>query len=50
VHKKFFFKTRKRKSKGILFKIDFKKAFDSVSWYFLTKVLKAREFEDTCND
>jgi hypothetical protein len=29
---KILFKVRKRKTKGILFKIDFEKTFDSVNW------------------
>jgi Reverse transcriptase (RNA-dependent DNA polymerase) len=43
---KTLFKIRKNKNKGILFKADFEKTFDSVNWMFLIKVLKARGFED----
>jgi Reverse transcriptase (RNA-dependent DNA polymerase) len=36
------FKVRKIKSQGILVKIDFKKAFNLVNWYFLLETLPAR--------
>lgn len=34
------------KSKGMVFKIDFKKAFDRVQWDFVYKVLKNMEFDE----
>ncbi|CAM0870529.1 unnamed protein product [Alopecurus aequalis] len=36
-----------RKSPAIVFKIDFRKAFDSVNWDSLLVILKARGFDDT---
>jgi Reverse transcriptase (RNA-dependent DNA polymerase) len=38
------YKIRKNKNKGILFKIDFEKFFDSVNWQFFSEVLQARGF------
>lgn len=35
---------RKKKIKGVLFKIDFEKAFDRVNWDFLFNILKGRGF------
>jgi hypothetical protein len=35
-----------RKSLAIVFKIDFRKAFDSVNWASLIAILRARGFDD----
>jgi hypothetical protein len=40
----------KKKSDGILFKIDFEKAFDKVKWPFLLKVLEMKGFPSVFND
>ncbi|KAK1619627.1 hypothetical protein QYE76_025144 [Lolium multiflorum] len=37
-----------RKASAIVFNIDFKKAFDSVNWESLIKILQARGFDDRC--
>jgi hypothetical protein len=38
------------KSSGILFKIDYEKAFDKVKWHFLLKVLELKGFPHIFND
>lgn len=35
---------RKKRLKGVLFKLDYEKAFDRVHWDFLIEILKARGF------
>ena len=32
--------------RGVIFKIDFKKAYDSISWDFVEEVMKRKGFED----
>jgi hypothetical protein len=44
VHKKYFFKIRQRKTKGLLFKIYFEKVFDSINYQFHKEILKVRGF------
>lgn len=38
---------RRRKRKAIILKLDFRKAFDTVSWSALFKILSVRGFDDT---
>lgn len=37
---------RRKKSKGIIFKVDFKKDYDIVDWSFLVWVLRRKGFDD----
>ena len=38
--------TKKKKSKGVLLKVDFHKTYDTVMWDFLDKVLERMGFGD----
>jgi Reverse transcriptase (RNA-dependent DNA polymerase) len=38
------FQTRKTKSKGIMLKLDFVKAFDRINWDYIQEVLQTRGF------
>jgi hypothetical protein len=40
----------REKSSGVLFKIDFEKAFDKVKWSFLLQVLEMKGFPPIWND
>ncbi len=35
-----------KKQSGLLFKVDFEKAYDKVNWSFIFQVLKAKKFPD----
>ena len=39
--------TKRRKEIGVLFKIDFEKAYDKVNWNFLEEVLNRKGFAET---
>ena len=38
---------RRKKLNGVIFKIDFKKAYDKVKWPFLLQTLRMKGFSDT---
>jgi hypothetical protein len=40
----------KRKQNGIMFKIDFEKAYDKVNWNFLQQALRMKGFHLVCCD
>ncbi|KAE8707487.1 hypothetical protein F3Y22_tig00110383pilonHSYRG00030 [Hibiscus syriacus] len=40
----------KKRSKGIVFKVDFKRAYDTVDWHFLIRLMKEMNFGDRCCD
>ncbi|GJX93118.1 reverse transcriptase domain, reverse transcriptase zinc-binding domain protein [Tanacetum coccineum] len=37
---------KKNKSKGLIFKVDFEKAYDSINWRYLFNILKSMGFEE----
>lgn len=40
----------RKKMSGVLFKVDFEKAYDSVNWSFLYNILLKKGFSDKLND
>jgi hypothetical protein len=36
-----------KKQKGVIFKIDFEKAYDKVKWFFVKQTLLTKEFSQT---
>jgi hypothetical protein len=36
----------RRKKKGVILKLDFEKAYDKVSWFFLLEVLERKKFPE----